>query len=481
MSTTVNNPSLDGKIFIINNGDRSGNNLFHSFDKFSIPTNGSAVFNNAAGIQNIFGWVTGGTISNIDGLIEAQGTANLFLLNPSGVIFGPNASLNLSGSFITSTADSIIFQDNIKFSAIDKTTPPLLTMSVPVGLELGANPGATITVTGNGNNLKLQRYSSLNTSIRPQGLHNQKVTNQTLALVGNNLVLDGGNITLPKGRLELWSVNNGQVSLVNNNGQLQLEPLQGINYSNIDLQKAASVDISGNNTAVAQIRGKEINLKQRSVILAETKNNGLGGILNLQASEFLTVEGFALNQNIQVFSGILADVAPNENGQGGNIFINTKNLFVKDGGQISTGTFGQGNAGNLTIKAQDVEVTGTVVVPNRGTFATLLSANARETTGNAGTLTIEANSLKVKDGAQIPATTSSQGNAGKIVVTAKDIELSNSGSGLFSFTTPGAKGVGGDLQITTDSLKISHGAAIVSTTSSSEKAGNIKIDATQSV
>ena len=135
-STTVD---ADGNNFTINQGDRAGNNLFHSFGDFSVPTNGSAFFNNATDIANILSRVTGGNISSIDGLIRANGTANLFLINPAGIIFGNNARLEVGGSFLGSTADSILFPDG-EFSASDLNAP-VLTINAPIGLGFRDNPG----------------------------------------------------------------------------------------------------------------------------------------------------------------------------------------------------------------------------------------------------------------------------------------------------------------------------------------------------
>ncbi|MGL5077642.1 MAG: filamentous hemagglutinin N-terminal domain-containing protein, partial [Waterburya sp.] len=123
----------------INGGEREGNNLFHSFEEFSIPEGLEAVFENAPDIENIFTRITGEEASAINGILRTQGGANLFLVNPNGIIFGENAQLDVGGSFIATTADSIQFEDGTEFPATGAENEPILTVSVPIGLQFEGN------------------------------------------------------------------------------------------------------------------------------------------------------------------------------------------------------------------------------------------------------------------------------------------------------------------------------------------------------
>jgi len=127
----------------VEGGARRNSNLFHSFQKFNVESGRGVYFSNPDGIANILTRVTGQEISNINGTLGALGNANLFLINPNGIVFGPGARLDVQGSFVGSTADSILFE-NYEFSATNPNAPPLLTINVPTGLQMGNNPGEIV-------------------------------------------------------------------------------------------------------------------------------------------------------------------------------------------------------------------------------------------------------------------------------------------------------------------------------------------------
>ena len=124
----------------IDGGARRGANLFHSFQEFNIELNRGAFFSNPEGVDNILTRVTGSNLSTINGTLGVLGSANLFLINPNGLVFESGASLDINGSFFGSTAESVLFEA-YGFSAVDPSAPPTLTLNVPIGLQFGENPG----------------------------------------------------------------------------------------------------------------------------------------------------------------------------------------------------------------------------------------------------------------------------------------------------------------------------------------------------
>ena len=133
----------------ITGGAIRGSNLFHSFREFNLNEGASVYFVNPTGIENILSRVTGNNPSEIFGKLGVFGDANLFLINPNGIIFGPNAQLDIRGAFVASTAPSFVFGNGTQFSATNPQAPPLLTINVPIGLQYGRQPAAAISNSGN--------------------------------------------------------------------------------------------------------------------------------------------------------------------------------------------------------------------------------------------------------------------------------------------------------------------------------------------
>jgi filamentous hemagglutinin family protein len=131
----INSDRIDG-------GAIRGTNLFHSFQEFNIDNGRGAYFTNPGNISNILTRVTGNNLSNILGTLGVLGNVNLFLINPNGIVFGPNARLDVGGSFFASTADSILFENGVEFAASNPESPPLLTINIPIGLRLRENQPA---------------------------------------------------------------------------------------------------------------------------------------------------------------------------------------------------------------------------------------------------------------------------------------------------------------------------------------------------
>jgi filamentous hemagglutinin family protein len=165
-------------------------------------------FANPLGIENILSRVTGNNLSNVLGTLGVDGGANLFLLNPNGIIFGANASLDITGSFVASTANRFVFGNSSEFSATNPQAPSLLTINLPPGLQYGANHPGVIANTGNlavGQDLTLsagnldlqgQLYAGRNLTLQAQDTVRVRdsVTNPFIAAASHHLLLQGNQV-----------------------------------------------------------------------------------------------------------------------------------------------------------------------------------------------------------------------------------------------------------------------------------------------
>ena len=445
----------------IDGGATRGANLFHSFQEFHIGEGRSAYFTNPAGIENILTRVTGANPSNILGTLGVSGgNANLFLINPNGIIFGQNAHLDVGGSFTATTANAIKLGDTGLFSASEPATSNLLTVR-PSALFFNAVASRAIV-----NQSLAQSLSGQTNSLDgPVGL--QVPTGQTLALIGGDVAIEGGNLTAAGGRIELGSVAGvGEVSL-SEIGNRWLFGYDNIDlFGNIRLEGGAVVEASGEGGGDVQIQGAQLELTQGSLIYADTLGSGEGGEILVRTTETVAVRDE---------SEITAEVFGS--GTGGDLTIATKRLLVRDGAQVRTNTLSTGDAGTLSVTASDtVEVIGTTV---SGQFPSSLFA-VTQGEGDAGDLTIATGRLLVRDGAQVGADTFSTGDAGTLSVTASDtvevIGKSADGgviSGLFAKTQ--GEGDAGDLTIATGRLLVRDGAQVSTETQGEGDAGDLTI------
>ncbi|TAG23397.1 MAG: filamentous hemagglutinin N-terminal domain-containing protein, partial [Oscillatoriales cyanobacterium] len=495
VSDSINNLPSDR----IEGGASRGSSLFHSFREFNVGEGRGAYFANPNGIANIFTRVTGSNSSNILGTLGVQGNANLFLLNPKGIIFGPNARLDLRGSFIGSTADSIVFNNGFEFSSANPSAVPLLAINIPVGLRFRDNPGTIVntsqamgpTPTLPPLPIEVPVSNKLGLAVDP---------GQTLALIGGDIQLNGGNLTAYTGQILLGSVKTP--------GLVQFEPTAlglNLNYSNIqnfgniEMNGAlintsglggGKIDIRGSNVTVSSsgiysltlgnldgrsidINAQNLRVDKGSQILSATLGDGKGNNLNIHATDSVEMSGLGIEGYQRVYSQYLASGAFNPfdpqimlsagtagSGAAGNINIDTPRLLLRDGALGGTSTFTAANAGNLNIRANTVELIGSVL--NSGT--------TRGSTGQGGSITVDAQRLIMRDGASLIGISRSDGASGNIAIkTNESVELSGSlggGTGQTTLATSSfdGKGKAGDITIDTKRLTVSNGAVITLST-----------------
>lgn len=482
--------TANGSSFTIDGGTVRGSNHFHSFTEFSVPTGAEAFFNNGSAIDNIITRVTGGSISNINGLIRANGGANvnLFLLNPNGIVFGPNARLDIGGSFLGSTAESLLFEDGSFYSATNPEAPPLLTINVPLGLQLGPNSGS-IRVQGPGHNLTQERFAVIRDN-RPTGV--AVAPGNSLTLVGAEVNLEGGNLTGIDGRVELGGVVEGRVGITPAGG-LEYDGVR--RFGDIRLSGAASIDASGAGGTV-QLMGRHIQLREASVIVSNATGPVDSGPFSLRATESVEmVEG------TETFpTGLFNQVEPEVTGNSGELTITTGQLMIADGAVVNNSTAGIGNTGSLQVTADVVEIRG-----QQGNVSGLYSqVLPLADGGNSGNITVETEKLSILDRGLISTATFGDGNAGDLIIRATEsVELRGIGKEQIIAGVPAREsssifsgggasptqnklpdtvtGKAGNITIETGQLILADGAFILSSTARSQDGANLTIRATDSV
>ena len=421
---------LNGSNYLIGGGTIREGNQFHSFAQFNIYENEMATFTGPETVENIIGRVTGGTESWIDGLVKSDVPgANLFLLNPSGVLFGPNASLDVSGSFHVSTADHLRLGDGDGSIYTDPIVGDILTVDAPSAFGfLNDNPAG----------ISIQE----STIEVPEG--------ETISLVGGDITIGGigvnpnyeiRSLAAHSGRINIASVASQGEVIPNATGEspdLRLESFETL--GKVELHEGAAINASGNPGGSVFIRGGQfvmsnafintgsygdldhpgvgvdINVMQDMVVGRElpdgigrinSSSHGAGDAGDIRiVADSLLIEGTAQPSEIfpdGAFSAIASRVF--DSGSGGNIDIFTGTLTLRDRSGIVTQVFGPGSGGNIEIATNDLQIESTtaetfVSTATYGQWNSELGGyDPNVDSGDAGNLTVNAESVLLRGSA----------------------------------------------------------------------------------
>jgi len=388
-------------------GQRAGNNLFHSFQEFNLNSHQTATFSGDAGIHSIIARVTGVTSSLIDGTIRSTiPNADLYFVNPNGVLFGQHAHLDISGSFFATTADSLHFQDGAEFSARLSQTSQL---SVAPVESFGF-------------------LSPLPAPIRVQDAQLAVPEGHTLSLIGGDLYFNGRPdvgardtpvraynlpvdvLTFPDYTTVIKAAA-GMVQLISVSAPGKINPLipnRLLEQGNIRLTQSR-ITTAGARGGDIQIRSGLLHLHDAQID-SQTLGDLHGGDITIQAKDLIL-------QGNQDFSAIAMNTQGS--GLGGNLYLNAENLHIFGGGLIINGTYGVGDSGNTEITLGNRLIVEGKYLKQFLIPSGIISAayTVKDTAGNGGNITVTAKDIRLSGGGEIVVTTYGSGRSGNIKVT----------------------------------------------------------------
>jgi len=329
----------DGFI-LLEGGTIRETNLFHSFSKFSIKEAQTVILNNPGGLENVFLRVTGNSPSSIDGTLRSLGNANLFLMNRNGISFGPNATLQVGGDFIATTASGITFADGSKFLSLTQSDEKsLLSVSRPIGLEM-FNGGGSIDVHNLGHRLGgfTNPFTPLTLEENPLGL--SVSSGNSMILAGNDINFEGGILTAKSGQIQIWSVKSGFIPLIIDDLSHQTGFDGVLEWGNLRLQERSLLDVSslsGQKTPGGNIflYAGTIELNSASVVISQNESlEGSGGNISLLGTDSIVLKGVSLSESTVSSSLVISSTLGK--GDSGEIDVETAELSILDGSRFGT-------------------------------------------------------------------------------------------------------------------------------------------------
>ncbi|MBE9011079.1 filamentous hemagglutinin N-terminal domain-containing protein [Pseudanabaenaceae cyanobacterium LEGE 13415] len=441
---------------LIRGGAIRGINLFHSFSSFNIPEGRGAYFANPDAIRNIFARVTGER-SQIFGRLGVLGDANLFLINPNGVVFEQNSSLDVGGSFVVTTADAIQFGDRGSFSATAPGSPTSVLTVDPSAFVFNRVPTGAI----------VNRSISSSATSPISGL--QVRDGKNLLFVGGNIEFDRGIVATAGGRIELAGLAGAGV--IGLDPELRLNVPSNQERANLSLSNDAQVAAIGTDLGRGEIivNAHQLTATGGGRIFVLRNTSGESGNLVVNAAT-LELSGYG-----NLPSGIFQGVFPGVHGLGGTLIVNAQQIRIMNGAAIFSTNAGSGEGANLQIRADSIDLSGTVD-PLNNRFSSGLGSTTTAT-GNAGSVSVSTRTLRIFNGATLSTSSRGSGQGGNLQIRAKAIELVGDGTSLGSLAY--AEGNAGNVALLTENLSIRDGAFIATSTYGGGRGGTLQVEANE--
>ncbi len=452
-------------------GQQRGGNLFHSFTSFNLAQGESATFSGPGNVTDILARVTGGA-STIDGTIRSTiSGANLYLINPAGVVFGANAAIDVGGSFTATTASYVRLSDGGRFDA-----------AVPANDSLTAAPVSAFGFLGTSAAITLD-HSELTAQ-----------TGKGMSLIGGSVSLTSAKITAPEGRVDLAAAKAGEFHA--DISQLTRAESR-VTSGDLNLLRT-TVDTGGARGGAVVIRGGKLTL-DRSLVFSKTSGAAQGGAvdarvsgqmqLTLNSRIFTETSGAGAAGDVVLRAGKLRLGTDSLVGsqarsdalaaaRAGRVQINANTLSISEESTITASTFGAGRGNIVDVNVKTMNIRGTSTDFPTGIFS---NTNAASGGGVGGGVRVHAEKLTITNGGRISADTFGNGRGGNVEVWVDDIFLAAHGSanktGFFADTNSlGAGGHGGEVRVHSDRLQITDGGLISTKTLGLGACGDVKLD-----
>lgn len=416
-------------------------NLLHSFTDFNVGVNQRVYFNHDNTVNYIIARVTGGNPSNINGTLGVSnngitGSADLFLINPNGIIFGPNATLDLGGSFTTSTAESIIFDNGESFSTASLDVP-LLTINLPVSLQFG-NRAERIQIDG------INTFPRLSVDLE-----------RTLALIGGDIEIRSGDVSATHGRIALGSVApQSTVDLITVPAGWIFDYSNVSDFQDILLSQGGAVVSTGGNI---QVQARNLIIEEQAYFDLSPTPAQASGSLVIETSESVQLRDNGTDLFLEN-GGLAQDV--------GFIEIRTGNLLLGPGTSIRSTTLGNGRAGDINVYAQNIDLSDSQI-------------RSESFTREAGNINLFAQNLSLQFGSIISAATASPAAGGNITVRPLQpgVPSAITVDSLSRITTETfAAGIAGNIVLDATTIRLDNQGRITAAETTNSQGGSIRLE-----